>query len=206
MTNVVKKSLALSVFSCLLAASPAQAGFGYDIGDTVPDFVGTHADGLDDTSLYDLLGQKTVLNLSASWCVPCQDAATAAGQIKSILSTLGHDVNWIEILFENGSYQRPATVVDGLDWADTYGVDYDEVWIGDQATAAFQGFVDALPPFVGFSIPWFVVLDENMTVIGNINEYLGANALAEQVNAIYTPEPTSLALLGLAGLAILRRR
>lgn len=203
------KSMAFFLTVCaLLTPSTALAvGLpGYNPGETVPDFVGTYADGSSSTTLYAEGGIK-VLAISAVWCVPCEEAALLTNQIINNLATYGHTVSWIEILGEDENGQV-ADATDGTAWADAAGIGYDEVWVGDGPNTAFGGFLGFGINGNSSSIPLFVVVDENNKMIAGLAGWGGATELADRIHAALVPEPSTavLSLLALGAMAGRRRR
>lgn len=206
-----KQGVLILAAAMLLAPNPAsEAATGYNLGDTVADFTGTNADGTGSVSLYDNLGQKTILAISANWCEPCKEIAAISNDIIADLANSGISVNWIELLGE-GVSSIPATPADGTAWADEFNFDYNDVWIGSAVTDAYNGLGSALVqgPYL-FQIPLFVILDEDLKILGAmVPQSYDPIEFSETVQSVYNiPEPAtaSFCLMGLGLLSVQRRR
>ena len=128
----------------------------HDIGAKVCDMA--LKDQNDETwRLYDLKGNVLVLDFSAMWCAPCQNAAVTVQQTQDDYESEGF--NYITVLIDDPT-GGTVELDDVQNWADTYGI---------QTTSVLQGSRDLIDhtAAAGYPItswPTFVFIDRELNV------------------------------------------
>ena len=138
----------------------ANDSCGQNIGDKVCDLIlYNQHDEL--WRLYDLKGNIIVLDFSAMWCAPCQNAASTVQETQDDYESEGF--NYITVLIDD-----PAADTVELDevqaWADSYGI---------KTTSVLQGSRDlidemAIEGYPVASWPTFVFIDRELNVYWGI--------------------------------------
>jgi hypothetical protein len=123
-------------------------------GDHICDLTLTNADNQMD-NLYSHYGEVIVLDVSAMWCGPCQEAAWNSNSVK----VTSGGVEWITVLIENLEGDTP-TVEDGKTWGNYFGIPYNEILLGspdNRDTEGFNGFANT-------GWPYFLILDKDLMI------------------------------------------
>tara|TARA_Y100000034_G_scaffold53996_1_gene66201 strand:- start:1850 stop:2440 length:591 start_codon:yes stop_codon:yes gene_type:complete len=134
----------------------ANDSCGHAVGDKVCDLI--LKDQNDELwRLYDLEGNVIVLDFSAMWCAPCQNAASTVQQTQDDYESEGF--NYITVLIDD-----PAADTVELDevqaWADSHGIETTSVLQGSRDLidqTAIEGY-----PIVSW--PTFVFIDRDLNV------------------------------------------
>ena len=126
----------------------------YNGGDHICDLTLSTAAGEMD-NLYAHYGEVIVLDVSAMWCGPCQEAAWNSNSI----DVMTDGVTWINILIENLDGETP-TQEDGQLWGDHFGIWHDEIWLGSSDNRDPEGFNG----FANTGWPYFLVLDKDLRI------------------------------------------
>ena len=123
-------------------------------GDHICDLALTNADGSDD-NLYSHYGEVIVIDVSAMWCGPCQEAAWHSNSIKVMTG----GVTWITVLIENLEGNAP-TQEDGQFWGDYFGIWHNEIWLGSDDNRDAAG----LTGFANTGWPYFLIIDKDLRI------------------------------------------
>tara|TARA_Y100000310_G_scaffold109892_1_gene108347 strand:- start:7151 stop:7741 length:591 start_codon:yes stop_codon:yes gene_type:complete len=107
--------------------------------------------------LYDLKGKVIVLDFSAMWCAPCQNAAATVQQTQNDYESQGF--NYITVLIDDPTADT-VELEEVQSWADDYGI---------QTTSVLQGSRDlidssAIEGYPVSSWPTFVFIDRELNV------------------------------------------
>ena len=115
---------------------------------------------LKEVSSVNLNDQFIILNLWASWCIPCENEVS---ELKIISETEGYSV--IGILVEDSAEN-------GMEFIQKYNIPYQNVL---DSTIADRILIQ----FIWSGIPTTLVLDNNLEIISTINGEITANELFE---------------------------
>ena len=124
-------------------------------GDHICNLILPTADG-GEAELYDHYGEITIIDVSAMWCNPCQEAAWNSNSVK----VMADGVNWITVLVENLNGEDP-TIEDGQTWGDYFGIWHDEIWLG---TRTHDIDVTGTYGFPLTAWPFFMILDQDLRI------------------------------------------
>lgn len=154
-------------FSALAEADGVE-GSSWRIGEVIPDFTMIDQFG-NNVSLYQFYGYTIVLDFSASWCGPCQDAAPGMQELWEKYRSEG--VMIITILEEN-VYGNITSTDNLAEWADAFGLEL-PVLGGQTAADMFQAGCDA--GVLTGSIPDYLLIDADLrldTAFDNVEAYI----------------------------------
>tara|TARA_Y100001973_G_C5207980_1_gene343064 strand:- start:4384 stop:4947 length:564 start_codon:yes stop_codon:yes gene_type:complete len=126
----------------------------YNGGDHICNLSLPTADGESD-DLYSHYGEVIILDVSAMWCGPCQEAAWNSNSI----NVMTDGVTWITILIENLEGEVP-TQEDGELWGDYFGIWHNEIWLGSSDNRDPEG----LTGFANTGWPYFLILDKDLRI------------------------------------------
>ena len=115
---------------------------------------------LKEVSSINLNDQFIILNLWASWCIPCENEVS---ELKIISETEGYSV--IGILVEDSAEN-------GMEFIQKYNIPYQNVL---DSTIADRILIQ----FIWSGIPTTLVLDNNLEIISTINGEITANEIFE---------------------------
>ena len=115
---------------------------------------------LKEVSSVNLNDQFIILNLWASWCIPCENEVS---ELKIISETEGYSV--IGILVEDSAEN-------GMEFIQKYNIPYQNVL---DSTIADRILIQ----FIWSGIPTTLVLDNNLEIISTINGEITANEIFE---------------------------
>ena len=126
----------------------------YNGGDHICDLTLTTADGSTD-SFYDHYGEVIVIDVSAMWCGPCQEAAWHSNSIK----VMSNGVTWITVLIEDLEGNAPDQE-DGQLWGDSFGIWHNEILLGSSDNRDYDG----IDGFANTGWPYFLILDRDLMI------------------------------------------
>jgi thiol-disulfide isomerase/thioredoxin len=130
---------------------------GWDEGEVVPDFLlpDQHEDNV---SLWQFYGMVTVVDVSTSWCAPCQQLA---GGVQAIADDYRADgVEYVTMLDQNLEHETPS--IDDLnEWGDYFGIA--EPIVAD--TTAWTS-----EPYPAPDYPILLLVGRDMRMIGRISQ------------------------------------
>ena len=132
----------------------AEDECSYNGGDHICNLSLPTADGESD-DLYSHYGEVIVLDVSAMWCGPCQEAAWNSNSINVITDGM----TWITVLIENLDGEVP-TQEDGELWGDYFGIWHNEIWLGSNDNRD----PDGLTGFANTGWPYFLILDKDLRI------------------------------------------
>lgn len=132
----------------------AEDECSYNGGDHICNLSLPTADGgFDD--LYSHYGEVIVIDVSAMWCGPCQEAAWNSNSI----NVMTDGVTWITVLIENLDGDVP-TQEDGQLWGDYFGIWHNEIMLGSNDNRDVEG----LTGFANTGWPYFLILDKDLRI------------------------------------------
>ena len=126
----------------------------YNGGDHICDLSLPTADGGTD-NFYSHYGEVIIVDVSAMWCGPCQEAAWNSNSINVTVD----GVTWITVLIENLDGITP-TQEDGQFWGDYFGIWHDEIWLGSSENRDYDG----LTGFANTGWPYFLIIDKDLRI------------------------------------------
>ena len=140
-----------------------QLGFletscGHNIGQNACDFALSDKDG-EHWQLSDHVGDLVLIDLSAMWCGPCQQAAMTAEETQEAYKAQGF--HYVTILIVD-SQNDTVELADQLVWADLFGINTAPVLQGDRDLLTSSGAAHGYPLE---SWPTFILLDRTHTVV-----------------------------------------
>ena len=116
----------------------------------------------DMVELYDYHGKIIVIDLSAIWCVVCNNIANKGEEFAADYGS--ENIVWLTILVDGGTWGNPPTLEEIQNWATVYGLT-GPVLLGDRSLVdltAETGY-----PVSGW--PTLVVIDQEMVLQHGIN-------------------------------------
>lgn len=151
--------------TCADDGPPAPDATGWGPGDRLPDLVLKDQFG-DDVALHQFAGRLLIVDVSAVWCVPCQQLAPQLEILSNALAD--DDVTVITVLSEDIA-GGPAVQADAEAWAAEFGLTGLVAWDP-------EGRLDDIPEITGY--PSTVLVDPSMHVVETDFERLDADLLA----------------------------
>ncbi len=131
--------------------TPSPSPTGVHVGDRAADFSATDADGVMHT-LHQYEGNVILLNLSAMWCIPCQEEAPLIENLWQTYRESGFVA--ISVLIED-YFGADPDAEDLNAWIQTYGLTY--LVLGDSDHAVW--FL-----YEGNNVPLNLVLDRDLVI------------------------------------------
>lgn len=116
-------------------------------------------------SLGSLSGSMVILDLCASWCNPCRNAAAVTNQAITELKAEGLQFRYVTVLLQGNSGQQ-AVSPDARLWAKQFHLD-EPVWVGANQLADDPMLQNLDPNVVGFAFPTFVFLTRDGFIFGS---------------------------------------
>jgi len=175
-------SLVLSILAC---AVPVEPGTRVAMGETVPDFVATDSSG-GDVSLFSFAGRPIILDVSAMWCGPCQQAASELEEELATFDPEG-EIAFVTLLVQNLSGNDPEAADLAL-WEETFGITSSPVlagsheWLRSPEDIPAEGELDTRWPVDAF--PTFFFINEKMQLVGKRSGY-NADAIFEEAERVF---------------------
>jgi len=142
----------------------------YNGGDHICDLsLPTAGGGFD--NIYSHYGEVIVIDVSAMWCGPCQEAAWNSNSIK--VTTGG--VTWITVLIEDLEGNVPDQE-DGETWGNYFGIWHDEILLGSNDNRDVNGITG----FANTGWPYFLILDKDL-MIRIVQQGWNKNKIIEEI-------------------------
>jgi thiol-disulfide isomerase/thioredoxin len=138
---------------------------GWAPGDTLPDLIVKDQFG-DEVSLHQFAGRLLIVDVSAVWCVPCQNLAP---ELELLANELADDEVTVITLLSEDVTGGPAVATDAEAWATEFALTGLVGWDP-------QGLLDDIPEITGY--PSTVLVDPSMHVVETDFERLDADLLA----------------------------
>lgn len=131
---------------------------GFTAGDVPPDFC-MPDQNWETTSLWQFYGDVVVLDISTSWCGPCQQLATGVQETADSYADDG--LTYITLLAQDVNHETPDEA-DLDDWADYFG-------IVEPVVADVEGYYETPIPTDAFPGVW--VIGRDMRVVEVVTTY-----------------------------------
>ena len=136
---------------------PGYTGDGHAVGDAAMNLTAQDQNG-NDVDLHQFMGSMILLDFSALWCVPCNEAAaTAQSCFEEIQAEAPYDFWYLHLLVDDETPGAPwADAGHATAWSSTYGLEF-PVLAGDSVA-------DYATAMGAEALPTFAVLDQNMVI------------------------------------------
>ena len=145
----------------------------YNGGDHICDLSLPTANGGWD-NIYSHYGEVIVIDVSAMWCGPCQEAAWNTNSIK--VTTGG--VTWITVLIEDLEGNVPDQE-DGETWGNYFGIWHNEILLGSNDNRDVEGITG----FANTGWPYFLILDKDL-MIRIVQQGWNKNKIIEEIEKL----------------------
>ena len=132
------------------------------MGEKACDFALVNTDG-EFWRLSDHAGDAILIDLSAMWCGPCQQAAASVQKIEDSYE----DFHYVTILIVDQSDQT-VELSEQQQWADLFGIDTSPVLQGSRDLLTSSGISHGYPVQ---SWPTFILLDSSHTVVYSLRGF-----------------------------------